>query len=171
MHPASNPYKPLIYLDSKQNDIEMTSVTAGEIPKEKKGQKVQKNSNVKVKNDAPQVEKTVVTGENEVAKNKELDKTAKKTKAKKAKKAADEETGKKVKKTVNKAKTAKADKVTGEKVKKKAEEEGQPTQTQAQSKNGVVLSAEQRMQIRPNGCSTCRKRPGCTNSCWSKRNV
>ena len=38
-------------------------------------------------------------------------------------------------------------------------------------KNGVKVSGKQRAQLRPNGCPTCRNRPGCTASCWAKRNV
>jgi hypothetical protein len=39
------------------------------------------------------------------------------------------------------------------------------------TKNGVNLTMDQRLKLRPDGCATCRKRSGCTASCWSKRNV
>lgn len=36
-------------------------------------------------------------------------------------------------------------------------------------KSSDVPSATERMKLKPNGCSKCRRRPGCCDSCWKSR--
>lgn len=44
-----------------------------------------------------------------------------------------------------------------------------PAAAKSERKSKGVMTQKMRFQLKPEGCSTCRWRCGCTNSCWLKR--
>lgn len=61
---------------------------------------------------------------------------------------------------------AKKQKQSGKKQKHPALKKKQQATTEQATK---IPSQKERLRLRPHGCSKCRKRPGCCDSCWSQR--